>query len=451
MDDYVLAFVMAGGRGSRLKILTKHRTKPAVSILGQYRIFDFVGTNIANSDIPAAIIAAQFKPRSLRNHIRNGDVWGFDGIDQKIEVTQPREEDGKIIEFKGTADSVRKSMRQINSHNPRIVLILGGDHVYAMSYDDTIRQHKRNNADATIMACAITEKKVSDFGLMKVDETGKILDFVEKPTDPDVIERFRMSDRIKNSLGIDEDYEFLASMGNYVFFRDRLEKFLDYDGTDFGNDIIPKIKKEGGDLYAYPFNGYWRDVGKVGDYFDCNMDFVLRNRPINLVKHRIRTRMRALPAPRIEIGAKVESSILSDGSHIFTGSKLKNCILGYQTMINENVEMKDCILLGADRNQYYKNQLREYNTTFIDSNTSLERVIFDKNVKIGSNVQISPKFGSPKERERRFREIGLKPYKESNGKIEGDFFIDEERNILVLGKRVRDKKEDLTIPDGFQG
>jgi glucose-1-phosphate adenylyltransferase len=320
-----------------------------------------------------------------------------------------------------------------------------------MNYKDTIRQHTLNNADATIMACAITEKKVSDFGLMKVDETGKILDFTEKPTDPDVIERFRLSDRIKTSLGIDDEYEFLASMGNYVFFRDRLEKFLDYGGTDFGHNIIPKIKEAGGDLYAYPFNGYWKDVGKVGDYFDCNMDFVGKTSPINLVKYRMRTRMRHLPAPRISTGAKVESSILSGGNQILSGSKLKNCILGYQTMINEDVELKDCILLGADRNQYYENQLRRYNTTFVDSNTSLERVIFDKNVKIGSNVQVSPKFGSPKEREKKFREIGLKPYTEKNGKIQGDFFIDEERNILVLGKRVRDKREEVTIPDGFQG
>lgn len=451
MDDYVLAFVMAGGRGSRLKILTKHRTKPAVSMLGQYRIFDFVGTNVANSGIPAMIIAAQFKPRSLLNHIGNGSVWGFDGIDKKIEITHPREEDGKIVRFKGTADSVRKSMRQINSHNPRIVLVLGGDHVYAMDYRDTIKQHTRNNADVTIMASAITEKKVSDFGLMKVDETGKILDFTEKPTDPEVIEKFRLSDRIKKSLGIDEEYEFLASMGNYVFFRDRLEKFLNYKGLDFGHNIIPKIKEEGGDLYAYPFNGYWKDVGKVGDYFDCNMDFVSKNTPINLVKYRMRTRMRHLPSPRVASGAQVEASILSGGNEISTGSKLKNCVLGYQVVIGENVKLNDCILLGADRNQYYENKLRKYNTTFVDDNTSLEKVIFDKNVKIGNNVQISPKFGSPTERAKRFKEIGLKPYTEKDGNIEGDFFIDEERNILVLGKRVRDKKEKLTIPDGFQG
>ncbi|MGM0439129.1 MAG: glucose-1-phosphate adenylyltransferase family protein [Patescibacteria group bacterium] len=451
MDDYVLAFVMAGGRGSRLKILTKHRTKPAVSMLGQYRIFDFVGTNIANSNIPAMIIAAQFEPQSLLKHIGHGKVWGFDGIDKRIEINHPHERDGEMIRFEGTADSVRKSMHRINSHNPRIVLVLGGDHVYAMDYKETIHQHTLNNADVTIMANPIKEEKVSSFGLMKVDETGKVVDFAEKPTDQDVIERFRLSDRIKNSLDIDDEYDFLASMGNYVFFRDRLEKFLDYKGTDFGHHIIPKIKKEGGSVYAYPYRGYWRDVGQVGDYFDCHMDFIGKNTPIDLIKHRVRTTGRHLPGPRIAKTGQVIGSLLSNGDDIAAGSKIINSVLGYQVIVSEKATVKESILLGGDRNQYYRDQLRKYNISFIGKNSNLEKVIFDKNVKVGSNVNISPDFGSPEERRKNLKKIGLKPYRERNGSVEGDFYIDEDRNILVLGKRTSKDKEELTIPDNFQG
>ncbi len=452
MDEYVLAFVMAGGRGSRLKILTKYRTKPAVGFLGHYRIFDFVATNVVNSGISSMIVAAQFEPRSLVRHIGGGRIWGFDGIDKRLEINHPHEKEGEIVRFKGTADSVKKSMNRINQHDPRIVLVLGGDHIYAMDYKDVIKQHTLNNADATIMASAIREEKVSDFGIMKVDETGKIVDFAEKPTDKDVIEKFRLNDRIKRSLGIDKQYEFLASMGNYVFFKDRLERFLKYEGNDFGHNIIPKIKEEGGSLYAYPYNGYWRDVGKVRDYFDCNMDFISKNSPINLLKHRIRTMRRHLPAPRIARNAQVKGSILTGGDEIQTRSKIFNSVLGYQVVIDEGCELDKCILLGADRNVYYQNNLKEYNTTFIGKESKLEKVIVDKNVKIGSNVELSPKFGDPKERRTKLAKLGLKPYKElEDGKIEGDFYIDPERNILVIGKRTGDKKEKIVIPDNFKG
>ncbi len=452
MDDYVLAFVMAGGRGSRLKILTKHRTKPAVSMLGQYRIFDFVGTNIANSGIPAMIIAAQFEPQSLLKHIGNGRVWGFDGLDKRIEFNHPHERDGNLIRFKGTADSVRKSMDRISRHNPRIVLVLGGDHVYAMNYKEVIKQHKLNNADVTIMANPVTEEKVKSFGLMKVDESGRITEFTEKPKEKEVIERFRLSERVKNSLGIDEKYDFLASMGNYVFFKDRLESFLNnYQKNDFGNHIIPKVKEAGGSLYAYPFNGYWRDVGQVGDYFDCNMDFISGSAPIDLTKHRVRTTGRHLPGPRIARNAIAKSSILSNGDEISSGSELINCVLGYQVVVGEDCKLKDSIILGGDKNQYHNNKLRDYNASFVGKGSVVERVIFDKNVKIGSNVNISPENGTPEERISKLKKIGLKPYREKEGRVEGDFYFEKERGILVLGKRARSKKEELAIPDGFEG
>lgn len=450
MDEYVLAFIMAGGRGSRLRILTKYRTKPAVSILGHYRIFDFVATNVANSSIESMIVAAQFEPRSLTEHIKNGETWGFSVLDKELSITHPHEKEGRIIRFEGTADSVRKSMRRIDERDPRIVLILGGDHIYSMSYDDVMRNHIVNNADCTIMASAIKEEEVSSFGIMKVDETGKIEDFIEKPEDKDKIEEFRLTQSIKNSLNIDKEYDFLASMGNYVFYKERLKKFLNFDGNDFADDIIPKIKKNGGTLYAYPYDGYWRDVGQVGDYFDCHMDFVLKSPPINLINHRVRTVMRYLPNPRVAKDAKVSGAILSNGTEIRSKSKVQNSIFGYQVIV-DNCKIKNCIFLGADKNQYYQNQLKNKNNTFIGHDTEIKRAIIDKNVGIGSNVTLSPEFGTPEERRENLMSIGLKPYKEEKGKISGDFYIEPKRNILVIGKNVYPNKNKTIIPSGFKG
>ena len=223
---------MAGGRGSRLKILTRNRCKPAVDILGRYKIFDFVASNVANTGIPAALIATQFKPESLNTHIGSGEVWGFNGT-KKLEMVNPWES----TEFFGTADSVRKSINQIDRYNPEIVLVLGADHVYVMDYKEAIMQHQMNNADITIMTNAVPEERVSDFGIVKIDELGRIVDFAEKPTDKGVIKSFRLPRRMKERLGIDSpDLNFLASMGNYVFFWNRLKRFLTFPGLDFGKD-----------------------------------------------------------------------------------------------------------------------------------------------------------------------------------------------------------------------
>lgn len=446
LDEYVLSFVMAGGLGSRLKILTRDRTKPAVGILGSYRIFDFVATNIADTGIPAMMIAAQFEPRSLARHIGSGSIWGFDGIDRKIEIVQPYGEGRNIVTFEGTADCVRKNMGKINQYNPGIVLVLAGDHIYSMNYEDAIKHHKMNNADITIMAHPVSESKVSDLGILKIDENNRVIDFTEKPTDNKVIDDFRLTERIKSSLGInDPNLEFLASMGNYIFFRERLEKFLAYGGNDFGKDTIPAVKKDSGGLYAYIFNGYWQDVGKIKDYFDCNMTFATK-RPIDLMRKRIRSPKRLLPDAWIPYGGSAEDSILSLGNEIY--GTVKNSVLGYQVIVEEKSMVDHCVFLGADLNEFFGNEPRQEYFTVIGKGSQLSYVILDKNVRIGRNVHISPGNGTPEEREEKLKGIGLKPYKEKeDGTGEGDFYIDPDTNILVIGKQY---KQDFILPDNFE-
>jgi glucose-1-phosphate adenylyltransferase len=451
-DDYILSFIMAGGRGSRLEVLTRDRGKPAVNILGHYRIFDFVATNVAGSGIPAILIATQFEPKSLTRHIGNGQIWGFDGIDKMLEIAHPYEEGRSFVTFEGTADSVRKTADRIDRYNPGIVLVLGGDHIYSMDYSDAIVQHKMNAADITIMTNAIPDSKVSDFGIVKIDESGRIVEFAEKPTDKEVIKSFRLTARTKERLGVgDPDLNFLASMGNYVFFWDKLKRFLDFPGVDFGKDIIPAIKENNGDLYAYVFDGFWRDVGKVRDYFSCNMEFVNGDPPMDLLQYQIRTPERYLPSAWIASDVSIKGAILSPGDVIHKGITIKNSVLGYQTIIEEGCTLDRCLLLGADKDEFHHNRIRKEYTMHIGKGSSLSYVILDKNVWVGEGVDIGPHNGTPEKREEMLKSIGLKPYIEhDDGKTEGDFCIEPETGILVIGRQQDADPKKPILPDGLR-
>ncbi len=451
-DSYVLSFVMAGGRGSRLEVLTKDRSKPAVSILGRYRIFDFVATNVENTGIPAMIVATQFEPGSLGSHVSNGGTWGFDGIGKSLELVYPHEEGRRFVSFEGTADSVRKNRDRIGRYRPNIILVLGGDHIYSMRYDEAIHSHERTKADITIMTNAVPENKVSDFGIVKIDETGRIIDFAEKPTDPEVIASFRLSPSIKSLLGIDEaNLNFLASMGNYVFSWDNLQSFLDLPGVDFGKDIIPAIKENRGALYAHVFKGYWRDVGRIQDYFACNMEFLGEDPPINLLKSQIRSSERHLPSPRVAAGVSIDNAILSPGDVIHRGSTITDSVLGYQVVVEEGCTLDRCVLLGASRNKWYENAVRAEFTMRLGKGSCLSRVILDKNVWVGRGVDIGPHNGSATQRKQILESVGLKPYRESpDGMIEGDFCIEPETGILVIGRQYETDPKEAVLPDGLR-
>ena len=450
--QYVLSFVMAGGRGSRLEVLTKDRSKSAVSILGHYRIFDFVATNIEKSGIPAMLVATQFEPGTLGMHIGNGETWGFDGSNRILEMNYPHEEGKHFITFKGTADSVRKSIDRINRYAPDIVLVLAADHVYVMDYREALDWHKINNADITIMANVVPEDNVSNLGIMKIDESCRIIDFAEKPKDPDIIESFRLTPRIKKMLAIeDPKLDFLVSMGNYIFYWDRLKNFLkDHaHGIDFGSHIIPYIRENSNSIYAYVFNGYWRDVGIIRDYFDCNMEFLKENPPIDLSKNQIRTHERNLPGVRIGNNSQIHSVILSSGDEIKKGSIVTNSVLGYQVTIEGECQLDHCVLLGASRNEYHNNQIRREYTTNIGKGSNLSYVIIDKNVWIGKGVDIGPHNGTPEIRKEILQNIGLEPYRKvDDGTIEGDFSLDPKTGILVIGKQTETDPKIPIIPDG---
>jgi glucose-1-phosphate adenylyltransferase len=446
-SESVLSFVMAGGNGNRLKILTKHRCKPALDILGSYKIFDFVASNIINTEIPVSLVATQYKPDSLCEHVK--EKWVTNKTNNRFEIINSNDETCNIPKFKGTADSVRKSIDRINEYNPDIILVLGADHIYFMDYKDAIIHHNENKADITIMTNAIPENKVSDFGIVKIDEYGRIIDFAEKPTNQEIIDSFRLNPGIKKYLGIeDPDLNFLASMGNYIFFWDRLKEFMNYTGVDFGKDIIPAIKANGGVLYAYVFNGYWRDVGKVQDYFDCNMEFA--QKPMSLLRSWIGASDESLPPPQVGSNSFIQKTILNPGDVVNPQDSIVNSVLGRRIVIEEKCKLDHCILLGDDRNNVAQTDKGEY-VTRIGKGSDLNYVILDKNVWIGEGVSISPYNGTPDIRKAILEEAGLKPYKELNdGSIEGDFYIEPETGILVIGKQNDTNPGKPILPDGMR-
>jgi glucose-1-phosphate adenylyltransferase len=453
LDSHVLSFIMAGGRGSRLKVLTRDKCKPAVDILGQYKIFDFVASNIAETEIPITIVATQFQSKSLCDYIGSGKAYGFDGISKKLEIVDASEETGEQLVFEGTADSVRKSADRIDKYNPRVVLVTGSDHVYNMNYKGFIKYHEASDSDVTIMTNVVPESRVNDLGIVRIDESGRVIDFAEKPRDKELIRSFKLTSKIKKRLGIDNpELNFLASMGNYAFFWDRLKRFLNSPGVDFARDLIPATKENGGLLHAYVFNGYWRDVGKIEDYFNCNMEFSNGTPPIELFKRQMDVYGEYLPFAHIANGVSVEGVILSSGDAIHGGSEIVNSVLGYRVVVEQDCRIDHCVLLGADRNGSHRNCIKgKGNTMRIGKGSSLKYAILDKNIWVGEGVDIGPHNGTPEARKQILQSIGLKPYKElEDGNFEGDFCIDLDTGILVIGKQNDADPKEPTLPDGLR-
>ena len=264
----MLAMILAGGRGSRLHDLTNKVAKPAVSYGGKYRIVDFPLSNCANSGIDVVGVLTQYESVLLNSYVAAGGRWGLDAKDSGVFVLPPREKaDADLDVYRGTADAISQNIDFIDTYNPEYVLILSGDHIYKMDYDKMLQAHKANNADATIAVLEVPIKEASRFGIMNTNETGRIVEFEEKPPVP------------KSNL---------ASMGIYIFDWKLLREMLLADmvdensNHDFGKDIIPAMLDDGRNLYAYRFQGYWKDVGTIDSLWEANMDLLDADCELNL-------------------------------------------------------------------------------------------------------------------------------------------------------------------------
>ena len=332
----MVAMILAGGRGSRLHDLTTKVAKPAVSYGGRYRIVDFPLSNCANSGIDVVGVLTQYESVLLNSYVAAGGRWGLDAKDSGVFVLPPREKaDANLDVYRGTADAISQNIDFIDSYNPEYVLILSGDHIYKMNYDKMLEVHKANNADATIAVLEVPWKEASRFGIMNVNSTDRIIEFEEKPKEP------------KSNL---------ASMGIYIFTWKLLREMLVADMAkedshhDFGKDIIPTLLNSGGNLHAWRFKGYWKDVGTIDSLWEANMDLLDENCELDMndSSWKIYTEdVTALPQ-YVSADAIVKNAYISQGCQIkgeVTGSVLfTNAKVGKGTKIIDTVLMPGVIV-----------------------------------------------------------------------------------------------------------
>ncbi|MFH1848565.1 MAG: sugar phosphate nucleotidyltransferase [archaeon] len=424
IDKRVLAFILAGGKGTRLGVLTRDRTKPAVPILGHLRLFDIIAANLNNSEIAVWIIATQFSPFSLTNYVLNHPGWEFDGRKRRIELSYPHQLlDDTITSFGGTADCIRKSWDRIEKYNPDTVLVLAADHMYSMDYNAVLEHHATlGGTGATVMVNPVTESRVSGFGIAKVNDSGEIVDFVEKPASLEELAGFEISDSVRERYKIDDpELKYLASMGNYVFDTLPLKRYLEAGGNDFGKHIIPKIPDFGGPLHAFVYTGYWRDIGRIPEYYSSSLEIAASPDIINLSQ--ICTPYDVLNAAYVQNPDL--SSLYSPGSFVY-GTCISS-VIGPRIIVGDGSDVAKSILLGGNVPTPFEslpeNHVRD---------SYLRGVISDKNVNY-QDCQIDPNGKEPEEIVESLRIAGLMPYIDMpNGIPQGHFSLDS--GILVFGR-----------------
>lgn len=299
----VVAMLLAGGQGSRLGVLTKSIAKPAVPYGGNYRIIDFPLSNCVNSGIYTVGVLTQYQPLVLNDYLGNGHPWDLDRLNGGVHVLSPYEAIGGAEWYKGTANAIYQNIAFIEKYDPKYVVVLSGDHIYKMNYANMIDFHKKNNADCTIAVLEVPWEEASRFGILATDENEQIYEFAEKPKEP------------KSNK---------ASMGVYVFSWDKLKKYLIEDeadpnsANDFGKNIIPNMLNDGQRMFAYPFKGYWKDVGTIDSLWEANLDIINPNVDLDLSDKSWRIYSRTPDAPPHYIGenATVENSSISEGCDI---------------------------------------------------------------------------------------------------------------------------------------
>ena len=358
----MIAMLLAGGQGSRLGVLTANLAKPAVSFGGKYRIIDFPLSNCINSGIDTVGVLTQYQPLRLNTHIGIGIPWDLDRNNGGVTILPPYEKSENSQWYTGTANAIYQNLKYMESYNPDYVLILSGDHIYKMDYEVMLDFHKENNADVTIATMPVSMEEASRFGIVIADDDGKINDFEEKPEKP---------------------RSNLASMGIYIFswpvLRDALISLKDQQSCDFGKHIIPYCFKNNRQIYAYEFNGYWKDVGTLGSYWEANMELIDLIPEFNLYEEywKIYTKNDVIVPQYIADEGHVERCIMGEGTECF--GHVQNCVIGADVQIGRGAVIRDSIIMRD---------------TVIGDNVTIDKSIIAENCKIGSNVELG--FGDEK-------------------------------------------------------
>lgn len=353
-----IAMLLAGGQGSRLYTLTENTAKPAVPFGGKYRIIDFTLSNCVNSRIDTVGVLTQYQPLVLNEYIGNGQPWDLDRSNGGVMVLPPYQGSKKADWYRGTANAIYQNINFIERYDPDYVLVLSGDHIYKMDYSKMLDFHKEKGADCTIAVIDVPIEEASRFGIMNADENDKIFEFEEKPKNP------------KSTK---------ASMGIYIFDCKKLIKYLKEDeankesSNDFGKNVIPAMLNAGEKMYAYPFKGYWKDVGTIQSLWEANMDILGRDPELDLFDKswRIFSRTNANPPQFIGDGASVENSVISEGCEIY--GHVENSILFEGVKVAAGASIHDSIIMDG---------------VVIEADASVEYSIIDSNATVEAGAKL---------------------------------------------------------------
>ena len=352
----MIAMLLAGGQGSRLGVLTTKVAKPAVAFGGKYRIIDFPLSNCINSGVDTVGVLTQYRPLRLNSHIGIGIPWDLDRNIGGVTVLPPYEKSTNSEWYTGTANAIYQNLEYMESFNPEYVLILSGDHIYKMDYEVMLDFHKANGAEVTIAVMPVPMEEASRFGIMITDENRRITDFEEKPKVP---------------------RSNLASMGIYIFnwktLKEALVKNADQPSLDFGKHVIPYCHEKGAPLYAYEFNGYWKDVGTLSSYWEANMELIDIVPEFNLYEEywKIYTKSEIQPPQYIAADSVVERSVIGEGTEIY--GEVYNSVIGCGVTIGKGTVVRDSIIM---------------NNTQIGDGCEMTKAIIAEDAVIGNNVKL---------------------------------------------------------------
>ena len=352
----MIAMLLAGGQGSRLGVLTQKVAKPAVSFGGKYRIIDFPLSNCINSGVDTVGVLTQYQPLRLNAHIGIGIPWDLDRNVGGVTILPPYERSKGSDWYTGTANAIYQNLEYMESYNPEYVLILSGDHIYKMDYEVMLEYHKANNADVTIAAMPVPIEEASRFGILITDDNNKITEFEEKPANP---------------------RSNLASMGIYIFswkaLKEALIKLSEEPGCDFGKHVIPYCFEQGKRIFAYEYNGYWKDVGTLGSYWEANMELIDIIPEFNLYEEywKIYTKSDRIPPQYISADAKITKCIIGEGSDIY--GEVYNSVIGCGVTIGKGTVIRDSIIM---------------NQTQIGEGCEINKAIIAENVVVGNQVKL---------------------------------------------------------------
>ena len=410
----MMAMLLAGGQGSRLGVLTAHKAKPAVSFGGKYRIIDFPMSNCINSGVETVGVLTQYMPLELNQHIGIGTPWDLDRRAGGVTVLAPYMKSERGEWYMGTADAIYQNIDYIDQYSPEYVLILSGDHIYKMDYSQMLDFHKENKCDVSIAALTVPWEEASRFGLMNVRDDNRIYEFEEKPAEP------------KSNL---------ANMGIYIFTWDVLRDALERDNkihpdSDFGMHVLPMLLREGKRMFAYPFSGYWKDVGTIDSYWAANMDLIQTLPEFNLYESFQKIYTQADQQPPMYTGKKseIKGSIVSEGCEIL--GKVYYSVIGTNVIIEEGAVVKDSIIMGD---------------CYIGKDAYLDHCIVDMGCTIGDGVEVGLGENIPNVEKPKIYNTGISVFGE-NSTVPDNVKIG--MNCVVFGRTMPRDYPDNTLESG---